>query len=391
MRQIGRAQLRSDEAAVVALANQAKAVLGPQAGLPGKPDRFREVPTDVEGLKNADVISAFEPYLREIARKKWWRIGDDPTESDHPLRDLASVVEGCTLAARAGCSDKDALLAIARDGGNYLVWAQEQAGSGVFPFPARRGGNARAFVVAERFLDKVDQTGRLGDVVENGWIFNDLGDGGLQFDNGVCGVAVLDLYRLTGDTTYLKSAKNAADWAMAQPVVPNWNYNSFSVYLLAELFRETGNEDYIQSAVRKTQLGIYPGQLTDGEYAGRWFDPHNAEIAYHYAIVRSLVALAAALKESTPERAQAERSLLLALKARDRDFTSKGIADVESTFDALLLLQQHFPHSRRSIGEAQQAEALRALESYCVAKFRAGYLPVAPGVWGRYLDSVGNN
>jgi hypothetical protein len=49
------------------------------------------------------------------------------------------------------------------------------------------------------------------------------------------------------------------------------------------------------------------------------------------------------------------------------------------------LLQQYFPDSSRTIGEAQQAEALQALESYCVAKFRAGSLPVAPGAWGRYL------
>ncbi len=391
MCQIGEAQSRSDEAAVIALTDEAKELLGPRAGVPEKAGKTHNVPQDVPDLSTSEIATAFKPYELAISQRKWWRIGGDPTRSEHPLRDTASVVVGCTFACRAECSDSNTIRAVAKSAADYLIWAQDQAGRGLFPFPARRDGNERAFVVSERLLQKADAAGRLDDVVHNGWIVDDLGDGGLQYDNGICGVAVLELYRLTRDTKYLESARRAADWAVRQPAVPNWNYNSFSVYLLAELARESGEAKYLQSAVKKARLGIYPGQLTKGANRGRWFDPHNAATAYHYVIVRSLVALAAALKNESHERQTAVNSLLLALRARDPDFTSNRIPDVESAFEALVLLQQYFPNSSRSMGDAKQADALRALASYCIAKVRAGGLPVSPGVWGRYLEYARSN
>ncbi|HVT27064.1 MAG TPA: hypothetical protein VHE81_03510 [Lacipirellulaceae bacterium] len=388
MRQIGQAQSRSDEASVISLADKATRLLGSRAGIPGTPAKIRRVPPDVPLLTQSETAAAFKPYERAILRRKWWRIGDDPTRSAHPLRETASVVLGCTFACRAECDDSNTIRETAKSAGDYLVWAQEQAGRGLFPFPARRDASERSFVVAARFIQKAESLGRLDEVVHNGWIVDDLGDGGLQYDNGVCGVAILELYRLTHDAKYLESARRAADWALRQPVVPNWNYNSFSVFLLAEMARDTGNAKYLKAAVKKAQLGVYPGQLTEGAHRGRWFDPHNAEITYHYIIVRSLVSLAAALKDGSPERQQAASSLLLALRARDPEFTSKEIPDVESALEALVLLQQYFPDSTRTIGEAQQTEALRAVASYCIVKVRAGGLPVAPGAWGRYLYLV---
>ena len=172
---------------------------------------------------------------------------------------------------------------------------------------------------------------------------------------------------------------------MRQPVVPNWNYNSFSVYLLAELARETGDAAWRNSAVKKARLGIYPGQLTLGNQKGRWFDGHNARLPYHYIIVRSLVSLAAALEAGTPEHRQAKDALLLALQSRNRDFITDGVANVDSAFEALLLLEQYFPNSVGNIGDGQQYEAFDALEAHCLSKFRAKSPPCAPGVWGRYL------
>ena len=386
MRQIGEAQKRSDVAGVRAIAEQAKALLGTDAGVSDKSERLREVPANVPPITKSEIRMGFGPYGREILRRRWWRVGDDPTQSDHPLRDIASIVVGCTFACRAECADKDAILDVAKSGGDYLVWAQEQAGKGLFPFPARRDGKERAFVVSERFLKKAEVEGRIDEVTRNGWLVDDLGDGGLQYDNGVCGVAVLELYRLTHDARYLKAAKQAADWAIAQPTVPNWNYNSFSIYLLSELARETGDAKYLQAAVNKAKLGLYPGQLTEGPHRGRWFDPHNAEVAYHYVIARSLVALAAALKDDGVERPQAVNALRLALEARDPEFTGGTIPDVESALEALVLLQQYLPESSREIGKVQQLAALRAVADYCVANVRAGRLPVAPSAWGRYLN-----
>jgi hypothetical protein len=385
MRQIGEAQRQSDERAVVALANKAKELLGTRAGIPDKSAQVRNVPQDVPSIADSEITAGFSRYEREISQRKWWRIGEDPTQLERPLRDIASVIVGCTFASRAGCRNSETLVATARSAADYLIWAQDQAGKGLFPFPARRGGKDRAFRVSERFIQKAEEAGRLNEVVQNGWIVDDFGDGGLQYDNGVCGVAVLELFRLTHEPKYLQSARRAADWAAAEPAVVNWNYNSFSVYLLAEVARETGDANYLKAAVKKAHLGVYPGQLAQGANRGRWFDPHNSEITYHYILVRSLVALSAVLKQDDPERKHATESLLLALRAHDAEFTTTGIPDVESAFEALLLLQRYFPDSDRNIGSAQQGEALSAITAYCVSKVRDGGLPVAPGVWGRYL------
>jgi hypothetical protein len=391
MRRIGEAQRKSDKQAVIALSDEAKKVLGTRAGTPDKAARLRSVPQNVPGITDREITIGFSPYAREISHHKWWRIGDDPTRSERPLRDIASMVTGCAFAARAGCSNSDALLTTAKSGADYLLWAQDQGGKGLFPFPARRGGTERAFIVSDRFIQKAEEVGRLDKVVHNGWIVDDFGDGGLQYDNAVCGVAVLELFRIAHEQKYLQSARQSADWAAGQPTVPNWNYNSFSVYLLAEVARETGEDKYLKAAVQKARLGVYPGQLLDGENRGRWFDPHNAEITYHYILVRSLVALSAALKQDDPERKHATQSLLLALRAHDAEFTMNSIPDVESAFEALVLLQQYFPDSDRSIGAAQQREALRAITAYCVSKVRGGALPVAPGAWGRYLAYARTN
>jgi hypothetical protein len=48
--------------------------------------------------------------------------------------------------------------------------------------------------------------------------------------------------------------------------VTNWNYNSFSVFLLAEVYRITGDEKYLESA-RKIQCGFLGGSLDTGEDA----------------------------------------------------------------------------------------------------------------------------
>ena len=146
----------------------------------------------------------------------------------------------------------------AREAGDFLLWAQAQGGRGVIPFPAFRGGRNAAFQSAERFLRRAEREGRLDEVLRGGWAVDDLDDGGLQFDNGLCGVALLDLFEATGDERYLHGAVAAADWAARRPPVPNWNYNSFSVYLLAEAHRVTGEGRYLEAAKRAFRLGVAP-------------------------------------------------------------------------------------------------------------------------------------
>ena len=384
---IAQAQLDGDARKVIRFADQAKRAMGAKVGIPEVPEEYRPVPKGVKPLSSAEVKDAFQPFLGHISKSKWWRVGQDPSKLDRPLRDAASVVAGCAYAVQAGCRDREKLLALATDSANYLLWAQQQTERGLFPFPARRGGRSKAFVAAEGVLARAERRGLLDEVVHNGWFVDDMGDGGLQFDNGVCGVAILDLFRLTGDKQYLSAAQAAAEWAIEQPVVPNWNFNSFSVHLLAELARETGDKRYLVAARRKAELGVYPGQLLSGPKRGRWFDPHNARLTYHYIMVRALVSLAAVLEEGSADREKAIEAVSLALAAHKADFSanSKGLGNVESCLDAVLNLEELFPESSKLIPDGGQLQAIAAIESYCVARHRAGAPPASPGVWGRFL------
>ncbi len=386
--ELATAQKDGHEEAVQRIAEKAKKLLAEDAGVPEAPDRFRAVPPTVEPLSQDELPKAFGHYLREIKRRKWWRIGEDPTKSDHKPREAASVIVGCCSAYRAGCNNKDELLRIAKNAGDYLIWAQQQGGAGVFPFPARQGGSGRVFQIADRFLKKAQREGFYDQVVRNGWVIDDrrLDEGGLQFDNGECAVALLELYDVTKDNTYLNAAKAAADWTIPRPCVPNWNYNSFSVYLLAETYRATGVEKYREAAKSKARLGIYPGQLTDGKHAGRWADPHNACLVYHYILIRSLVSLVSLLDPSDPDRPKAIESLRLALKARNPDFVQHGIGNADSAIEALLLLRKRIPDSSELFAGCGQESALIALSRYSIARARRGSFPLSPGNWGRFVE-----
>jgi hypothetical protein len=385
IRQLAKAQKQKKLPEVRRLAAKVVAVLGDRAGAPEKGERWRAIPKrDTGPLTAEDVPDAFKLYLKMIRQQRWWRIGLEPTKLDHKPREAASIVSGCLAARRAGCKHGDQLLAMARDVGDFLVWTQRQAGAGVIPFPARCGGQGRVFGIVDRLLRKAERTGRLNQVVRNGWIIDDLGGGGVQFDNGLAGVALWELYEATKDKTYLASARAASDWAAGQPCVPNWNYNSFSVYLLAKAYRVTGEPGYLASAKEKAQLGLYPGQLLHGRHRGRWADPHNARIAHHYIMVRALGSLAAAMDARDPERKICLRALTLALQARNREYTPKRICQIDAALEALLLLERDLP----ALPDAGRAATLNLLSRYAAAWFRLGRAPVSPGVWGRYLEYV---
>jgi hypothetical protein len=222
-------------------------------------------------------------------------------------------------------------------------------------------------------------------MVRSGWLIDDAFDGGLQFDNGLGGVALVHLCEATGNDSYRQAAIAAADWAATRPLVPNWNYNSFSVYLLAEVNRLTGDPRYRALAVIKARLGVLPGQLTSGPRAGRWADPHNARPAYHYIMVRALAALAAVMPAGDPDLPAIVAAIRLALLARNPDF-QQGVANAESATEALLLVDRLPPHVAVSLLHCQTDEALATLERFTVGGFRAGLNPLGPGAWGQWLE-----
>src|SRR5262249_2971294 len=111
------------------------------------------------------------------------------------------------------------------------------------------------------------------------------------FDAGECGVALLRAGGAFKNDAWIAAGRKAADWAISQRCVPNWNYDACSVSLLCQAFRTTGEQKYLDAARSKFELGVRPGQTKNG----RWTDLHNARTVYHVILVRACQDLEEAL------------------------------------------------------------------------------------------------
>ena len=385
-RQLAEALQKQDLVVVQKLISESRRKLGDRAGVPEVADVFQAIPAKGKWLSKEDAQQAMERIPEQVDKVKWWKIGLDPTKLDHALREVGAVISACVRVHDGKVGASERCLAEAREAGDFLIWAQEQAGAGCYPFPTAKGVTKdNAFVAAERYLKQVERDGRLDQVVRNGWAFDDAGDGGLQFDNGEAGVAMLELHRATGEKKYLDSAIRAADWAAARPLVTNWNYNSFSVFLLAETYRTTHDKKYLTAATTKALVGVIPGQLTDGPHAGRWLDAHNARPAYHYIMLRSLASLVAVLPKDDPSRDETWRSLLLGLKARNSDFIERGAPNKDHALQTLLFVNREFAADTHFLDESKSAAALTALSHLVSEEARRGKNPLGPRAWGMFL------
>ncbi len=357
-------------------------------GIPEIPDHYEPVPKSGRWLDAAEARAAFPPLLAGIRRRCWWSEGVDPGSLRHALREPASVVSGCVAAHRAGLDEAQDGLSVAREAARFLMDAQQQGGAGLFPFPAVRGRvetRDKAFTAAARFLQKAAKEGRLGNAVRGGWIIEDFGDGGLQFDNGVAGVAMLELWEAVHDARLLESALRSADWAMRQPLARNWNYNSFSVRLLAKAYEATHRNEYLEAAISKARLGVIPGQLTRGPQAGRWGDPHNARPAYHYIMMGALAELVLVIPEADPRRGGIMQSLELGLRARNPEFAARGIMNMESAMETLVTICSRFSTRPEFLSATHSLEALNVLGILAGAQCREGTNPIPPRALALYL------
>jgi len=268
-----------------------------------------------------------------------------------------------------------------------MLWAQSEAGTGVIPFPAVRSGSGRSFEVSERFLARLERSGQLPSVVRNGWVSADPAEEcGLQFDNGLGGCALLELHAATQDRRYLDGALKAADWAAASPLVTNWNYNAFSLQLLSQAYASTRDERHLAAARRKFLFGVQPGQLVDGPRAGRWADAHNARPAYHYIMVRALASFLAVMPKDDADRPGVLGCLRLALRARNPEFASKRIMNIDSSVEALVAVERLPAAARAALGPCGVAEALDVLERHVAHGVTKGKSSAGPEACALLLE-----
>jgi len=280
-----RALEAEDVASVRASVDIAIEALGPWAGNPETATRYYP-PINRSPF---DQARASQWWLKEVQRGQqglpWVKNpSGDPRLMVAGLREAALPLDALARTSLLFPEHRDKLTEQVRAGADWLIKLQHP--SGVFPFPIGPGLNPR---------DKVGQIVARAirehpEMVVNDWIPNDHADGGLQFDNGLCGKALVSAWELTADERYLAAAQRAGDWTITRPLVSNWNYNAFSVGLLARLadVTQAGNrEKYLAAAVKKAEVGVLPGQME----SGRWFDAHNACAVYHNILLRELLEL----------------------------------------------------------------------------------------------------
>ncbi len=275
-----------DATAVRAATVKAMVALGEWAGNPEA--ATRSYPPVVTAPFDVSKLRAW--WLKEIERGAGglaWVMNPsgDPRAMRAGLREAAIPLDALARTAGLVPEHKDKLTELVRAGADWLVKLQHP--SGVFPFPVGPGLKPEGKVGHIVAAAIEEEPG----IVVDGWISDDRTDGGLQFDNGLCGRALVSAWELTGDDRYLDAARKAGDWAIERPLVVNWNYNAFSVGLLARLAVATDEAKYLDAAIKKADVGVLPGQMP----GGRWFDPHNACAVYHHILLRDLLELLHAL------------------------------------------------------------------------------------------------
>ena len=200
--------------------------------------------------------------------------------------------------------------------GGCKIMIDLQQPEGHFPFPDLRGKNIRFGAMAEKHLQ--DEGGK----VVSGWLVTPDPAGGSQFDTGLCGSALLQAGRLLREDSWTKAGLRAADWAAGQPGASNFNYNAFSITLLAQAFVTTNEIKYLDAALIKWRVGVATGQAANG----RWADPHNARTVYHHIIVRAMNDLLESLPvERAAEREEIRSALAKAMQPMLAEFEALGI------------------------------------------------------------------
>ncbi|NLE59280.1 MAG: hypothetical protein GX616_13040 [Planctomycetes bacterium] len=263
---------------------------------------------------------------------------DRPEVRHTLLRRTAYVIIGGITAIRHGFGDQAAIRKRVKEGLGYLLSVQKPGG--LFPFPDVRGRHPHFTPPLESLYHQHPEA------FQDGWVIDDFGDGGLQFDNGVCAVTMLTAFEHFKTAAYRESAERACRWAVGRPVVPNWNYNAFSVWALARHIEVTGEEELRVPAIQKAVLGILPGQLP----AGRWLDRHNCRTVYHAINLRGLAVLYRVLPNEPSLRRWVRSAIERAEAVLLDELYTVGASDADHSLTALCEVEKALGPSARRLG-----------------------------------------
>ncbi|MFN7561988.1 MAG: hypothetical protein ACK5TH_09430 [Prosthecobacter sp.] len=332
------AMASGDAAAVREITHAMEGVLDDQAGVPdGR--RMGQKAAELK-LSRAEAVKLFLDAL-ETQGRAMRTLMKGELLPDQMARVYAYVLDACVTMhphvaqhAPQRLADVEKLLR-----GTAGVLLKLQQPQGHFPFPDLRGKNIRFGDMTEKQL----QNGSIQ--IKDGWIITPDPDGGSQFDTGVCGVALLRAGELLKDETYLAAGHRAAEWAAKQKCCANFNYNAFSVSLLARAGMQ-------EASLQKLRVGVAPGQAKNG----RWIDPHNARTVYHVIILRALADLG--------RSAEVDAITQPAIRALLDEFDAMGIT-VEALPELHALAKQH-------PDDARLQKAVRDMASVIVSKCTDG-------------------
>ncbi|HCN28635.1 MAG TPA: hypothetical protein DIT64_07685 [Verrucomicrobiales bacterium] len=332
------AMASGDAKAVREITRAMEGILGDQAGVPdGR--RMGQKPSELK-LSRAEVVKLLLAAL-ETEGRAMRTLMKGELLPDQMVRVYAYMLDACvTMHPHVAqhvperVADVEKLLR-----GTASVLLRLQQPQGHFPFPDLRGKNIRFGDMTTKHL----QNGTIE--IQDGWIITPDPDGGSQFDTGVCGVALLRAGEFLKEEGYLAAGRRAAEWAAKQKCCANFNYNAFSVSLLARAGMK-------EAALEKFRVGVAPGQAKNG----RWLDAHNARTVYHVIILRALADLG--------RSAEVDAVALPAIHALLDEFDAMGIT-VEALPELHALAKQH-------PDEARLQKAVRDMASTIVNKCTDG-------------------
>lgn len=272
------------------LSNELINVFGAEAGKPDSDTAYTSLVTNTTwlSLNNSVLLSRALIDNDSALYADLWKVAkgmSPPAYQPHSifLRASAEIASGLLkIAAKEPNLTRKTL---------YQTWATRaldslatmQLPSGAFPFPdLRTYGDATFSSIIQNFLNSCGPDSV--NVLQNGWIIDDKGNGEFKFDAGVIANAYYEAYLYTGNTNYKNIAISVGNYLTPLKFNINYNYNTFVSIGLTRAFQLTNDSTYLERAVKNIRYSVYPGQIANG----RWVDGHNANSRYHSIIIQNI-------------------------------------------------------------------------------------------------------